>query len=52
MVYDAQRKMLTNVMLLCTLYIVCINSKYNYNINYERKRKSPSNYYLLCKDNK
>ena len=51
MVCDAQRQMLTNVILLCILYIGCVKNKYNNNINDERK-KSPIHYYLLCKDNK
>ena len=37
MVYDAQRKMLTNVILLCILYMVCNKNKYRNNINDERK---------------
>ena len=32
MVYDAQRQMLTSVILLCMLYVGCIKNKYN-NIN-------------------
>ena len=39
MVYDAQRKMLTNVILLCVLYMGCIKNKYNNNINDERKKE-------------
>ena len=44
MVYDAQRQMLTSVILLCILYMRCIKNKYNNNSNDERKkeRKSPS----------
>ena len=38
MVYDAQRQMLTNVILLCILYMVCIKNKYSNNINDERKK--------------
>ena len=55
MVYDAQRQMPTNVILLCILYIVCIKNKYSNNINDERKKerkKISIHYYLLCKDNK
>ena len=33
MVYNAQRQMLTSVILLCILYIGCIKNKYNNNIN-------------------
>ena len=39
MVYDDQRQMLTNVILLCILDMVCIKNKYSNNINDERKRK-------------
>ena len=39
MVYDAQRQMLTNVILLCILYMVCIKNKYSNNINDERKKE-------------
>ena len=39
MVYDAQRQMLTNVILLCILYIVCIKNKYSNNINDEIKKE-------------
>ena len=39
MVYDAQRQMLTNVVLLCILYMVCIKNKYSNNINDERKKE-------------
>ena len=38
MVYDAQRHMLTNVILLCILYMVCIKNKYSNNIDDERKK--------------
>ena len=38
MVYDAQRQMLTNAILLCILYMVGINNKYSNNINDERKK--------------
>ena len=51
MVYDAQRQMLINVILLCILYMVCIKNKYSNNINDERK-KEKLHYYLLLKDNK
>ena len=42
-VYDAQRHMLTNVILLCILCMVCIKNKYSNNIDAERKkeRKAP-----------
>ena len=39
MVYDSQRQMLTNVILLCILYMVCIQNKYTNNINDERKKE-------------
>ena len=39
MVYDAQRQMLTNVILLCILYMVCIKNKYSNNINDEIKKE-------------
>ena len=42
MVYDAQRQMLTSVILLCILYMGCIKNKYNNNINDERKKKNIS----------
>ena len=38
MVYDAQRQMLTSVILLCMLYMGCIKNKYNININDEIKK--------------
>ena len=39
MVYDAQRQMLTNVILLHILYMVCIKNKYINNINVEIKKE-------------
>ena len=33
MIHDAQRQMLTSVILLCILYMRCIKNKYNNNIN-------------------
>ena len=39
MVYDAQRHMLTNVILLCILNMVCIRNKYSNNIKDERKKE-------------
>ena len=39
MVYDAQLQMLTNVILLCYLYVVCIKNNYSNNINDERKKE-------------
>ena len=39
MVSDAQGQMLTNVILLCILYMVCIKNKYSNNINDERKKE-------------
>ena len=38
MVYDAQRQILTNVILLCILYMGCINNKYSNNNKHERKK--------------
>ena len=38
MVYDAHRQILTNVILLCILYMGCIKNKYSNNINDERKK--------------
>ena len=52
MVYDSQKKMLTNVILLCIWYMVCIKNKYSNNINDERMKEKPQHYYLLLKDNK
>ena len=39
MVYDAQRQMLTNVILLSILYMAFIKNKYSNNINDERKKE-------------
>ena len=39
MVYDAQRQLLTNVILLCILYRGFIKNKYSNNINDERKKE-------------
>ena len=39
MVYDAQRQMLTNVILLYILYMLCIKNKHSNNINNERKKE-------------
>ena len=39
MVYDAQRQMLTSVILLCILCMGCIKNKYSNNINDERKKE-------------
>ena len=52
MIHDAQRQMLTSVILLCILYMGCIKNKYNNIINDERKKEDLLHYYLLCKDNK
>ena len=51
-VYDAQRQMLTNVILLCILYMVCIKNKYSKILMTKERKKSFSHYYLLLKDNK
>ena len=40
MVNDAQRQMLTNIILLCILYMVCIKNKYSNNINNIRKKEN------------
>ena len=40
MVYDAQRQMLTSVILLCMLYMGSIKNKYNNNINDERMKEN------------
>ena len=36
---DTPRQMLTNVILLCLLYMVCIKIKYNNNTNIMRKKE-------------
>ena len=36
---DAPRQMLTNAILLCILYMVCIKIKYSNNINNMRKKE-------------
>ena len=36
---DALRQMLTDVILLCILYMVCIKNKYSNNINNVRKKE-------------
>ena len=38
MIHDAQRQMLTSVILLYVLYMVSIKNKYSNNINDERKK--------------
>ena len=40
MVYDAQRQMLTNVILLYILYMGCLKNKYSNNINDERNKEN------------
>ena len=52
MVYDAQRQMLTNVILLCILYMACIKNKYSNNINDERKKENLHPLLFIIKDNK
>ena len=37
-IHDSQRQMLTNVILLCILYMLCITNKYSNNINDKRKK--------------
>ena len=39
MIHDSQRQMLTGVILLCNLYMGCIQNKYSNNINDERKKE-------------
>ena len=39
MIHDAQRQMLTSVILLCILYMVHIKNKYSNNIDDERKKE-------------
>ena len=52
MVYDAQRQMLTNVILLCILYMVCIENKYSNNINNEINKEKICPLLFIIKDNK
>ena len=52
MVYDAQRQMLTHVILLYILYMVCINNKYSNNINDEIKRDKFHQLLFIIKENK
>ena len=52
MVYDAQRQMLTNVIILCILYMVCIKNKYSNNINDERNKEKLHPLLFIIKDNK
>ena len=52
MVYDAQRQILTNVILLCILYMVCIKNKYSKILMMKERKKIAIHYYLLVKDNK
>ena len=53
MVYDAQRQMLTNVILLQILYMVCIKNKMIVIILMMKERKESSiHYYLLLKYNR
>ena len=49
MVYDAQRQMLTNVILLCILYMVCIKNKYSNNINDERMKEKLHPLFIIIK---
>ena len=37
--YDSQIQMLTNVIILCILYMVCIKNKYSNNIDNVRKKE-------------
>ena len=52
MVYVAQIQMLTNVILLCVLYMLCINNKYSKILMMKERKKSSIHYCLLLKDNK
>ena len=52
MVYDAQRQMLTNVILLCILYMVCIRINIVIILIIKERKENSVNYYLLFKDNK
>ena len=47
MVYDSQRQMLTNVILLCILYMGCINNKDSNIINDERKKERKAPYIII-----
>ena len=49
MVYDTQRPKLTNVILLCILYMVCIKNKYSNNINDERKKEKLHPLFIIIK---
>ena len=40
MVYDVQRQLLTNFILLCILYMGSIKNKYSNNINNERNKEN------------
>ena len=50
MEYDAQRQMLTNVILLYILHMVCIKNKYSKMLMMKERKKRSINYYLLLKD--
>ena len=50
-VYDTQRHMLTNVILLYILYMLCINNKHSNNINNERKKEKLNLLLLLLREN-
>ena len=52
MVYDAQRQMLTNFILLCILYMVCIRINTVIILKMKERKKRSIHYYLLFKDNK
>ena len=52
MVYDAQRQLLTNFILLCILYMACIKNKHSNNINDERKKENIHPLLFIIKDNK
>ena len=52
MIYDAQRQMLANVILLCILYMVSIRINVVIILMMKERKKISIHYYLLCKDNK
>ena len=50
-IYDTQRQMLTNNILLYILYMACIKSKHGSNINNVRKKENIHLLLLLLKEN-
>ena len=49
MVYDAQRQMLTNVILLCILYMVCIGINIVIILMMKERKKISIHYYYFLK---